>query len=383
MKIEMAFDAWPVALFWVLMAYNTLCLLVYAAQVGNWIKRLSKPQNTKQPAFIAADATPQITAVIPCRNEAKNLPHLLQDLARQTQPVEVLVIDDHSTDATHQIAEAAGVNVILSPGQGKKAALRQAHEKVRTPWMATLDADVRIGDDWAQSMIRCIQENKERAETPQAILGTVCIQPQLHSAWERFQALEYACLMAWIEGGVMSRSLAMGSGANSVYQTSTYPADQLNEERASGDDAYALLAIKQRHGTIVWNSDSNAVAMTNPASTWPELWHQRARWASKTTDGSDGETQKVGWTVAAVHLMLLVVIITSAGFGKLGLTGMLALYGFKAIIDQRLIRTAAKRYALPCRRADLFGFTWRYSLLVWGSWFHLLLGQVKWKERPL
>ena len=123
--------------------------------------------------------------------------------------------------------------------------------------------------------------------------------------------------------------------------------------------------------------------MTHPASTWPELWHQRARWASKTTDGSDGETQKVGWTVAAVHLMLLVVIITSAGFGKLGLTGMLALYGFKAIIDQRLIRTAAKRYALPCRRADLFGFTWRYSLLVWGSWFHLLLGQVNWKERPL
>jgi cellulose synthase/poly-beta-1,6-N-acetylglucosamine synthase-like glycosyltransferase len=383
MKIEMAFDAGPIALFWILVSCNIVCLLIYAVQIHHWIKRLSNPQNANQPEFIAADPTPRITAVIPCRNEAKNLLHLLQDLAQQTQSVEVLVIDDHSTDDTREIAESVGVSVILNPGQGKKAALRQAHGKVKTPWMATLDADVRIGADWAQSMIRCIQENQTRDEAPQAILGTVCIQPHLHSAWERFQALEYACLMAWIEGGVMSKSLAMGSGANSVYRTSAYPAGQLHEERASGDDAYALLAIKQRHGTIVWNPDSTAVATTQPVATWPELWHQRARWASKITGGSDGETKKVGWTVAAVHLMLLVFIIVSAGFGQLGLLGCIALFGFKAIIDQRLIRTAAKRYALPWRRADLFGFTWRCTLLVWGSWWHLLTGRVKWKGRPL
>lgn len=383
MNIEMAFDSGGTALFCVLVASNVLCLLIYAVQVQHWIKRLSKPTNGNQPEFIAADHTPQITAVIPCRNEAKNLPHLLQDLAQQTQSVEVLVIDDHSTDATCKIAEEAGIKCILNRGQGKKAALRQAHGKVKTPWMATLDADVRIGADWAQSMIRCIQENQTRNQAPQAILGTVCIQPQFHSAWQRFQALEYGCLMAWIEGGVTSRSLAMGSGANSVYRTSNYPAGQLHEKRASGDDAYALLAIKERHGSIVWNSDSNAVAMTQPASRWSELWHQRARWASKTTDGSDGETQKVGRTVAAVHLMLFAFTIVSADFGALGFAMLIALFAFKTIVDQRLIRTAAKRYALPCRPADILGFSVRYTLLVWGSWWHLLRGHVKWKDRPL
>jgi cellulose synthase/poly-beta-1,6-N-acetylglucosamine synthase-like glycosyltransferase len=104
MKIEMAFDAGPIALFWILVACNILCLLIYAVQIHHWIKRLSNPQNANQPEFIAADPNPQITAVIPCRNEAKNLLHLLQDLAQQTQSVEVLVIDDHSTDDTREIA---------------------------------------------------------------------------------------------------------------------------------------------------------------------------------------------------------------------------------------------------------------------------------------
>ena len=54
---------------------------------------------------------------IPCLNEAETLPATLRDLPRQIpgiDRIEVLVIDDGSTDETVEVARAAGVDHIIS-----------------------------------------------------------------------------------------------------------------------------------------------------------------------------------------------------------------------------------------------------------------------------
>jgi len=52
---------------------------------------------------------PRPAVLIPARNEAATLPHLLAGLARQRlSPLEVIVIDDHSSDGTAACASAAG-----------------------------------------------------------------------------------------------------------------------------------------------------------------------------------------------------------------------------------------------------------------------------------
>src|SRR5262245_16231232 len=54
---------------------------------------------------------------IPCLNEADTLPSTLRDLPRQIpgiDAIEVLVIDDGSTDATVKVARDAGVQHIIS-----------------------------------------------------------------------------------------------------------------------------------------------------------------------------------------------------------------------------------------------------------------------------
>ncbi len=55
----------------------------------------------------------RISVIIPVRNEEKNLPLLLADLARQTYPAfEILVVDDCSTDGTARVARAFNVRLI-------------------------------------------------------------------------------------------------------------------------------------------------------------------------------------------------------------------------------------------------------------------------------
>lgn len=56
----------------------------------------------------------QVSVLIPARNEATTLPHLLAALAAQSlQPQEVIVIDDHSTDDTAAIARQASTSLPL------------------------------------------------------------------------------------------------------------------------------------------------------------------------------------------------------------------------------------------------------------------------------
>ncbi len=53
--------------------------------------------------------------IIPAYNEASSLAHVLPELCRELPDIDVLVVSDGSTDATAQIARAAGVTVVELP----------------------------------------------------------------------------------------------------------------------------------------------------------------------------------------------------------------------------------------------------------------------------
>lgn len=63
-----------------------------------------------------------LIVMIPCHNEAEHLPAVLADLPKELPGVgriEVLVVDDHSTDATVAVAKAHGVAHVLSRNSGQ------------------------------------------------------------------------------------------------------------------------------------------------------------------------------------------------------------------------------------------------------------------------
>lgn len=86
---------------------------------------------------------PTISFVIPAFNEAQALPALLRDLRGIRAANEVIVADGGSTDATRQVAAAAGAIVVTSPpGRGRQ--LREGAVQARAGALCFLHADVRL-----------------------------------------------------------------------------------------------------------------------------------------------------------------------------------------------------------------------------------------------
>ncbi|HEU4628774.1 MAG TPA: glycosyltransferase family 2 protein [Gemmatimonadaceae bacterium] len=89
----------------------------------------------------------QLSVIIPARNEEQTLPMVLDDLATvvPTLPgydVEVIVVDDRSTDRTAALAAAHGARVVRNPRRsGKGMALRAGFEAASGELLLMMDAD--------------------------------------------------------------------------------------------------------------------------------------------------------------------------------------------------------------------------------------------------
>jgi 4,4'-diaponeurosporenoate glycosyltransferase len=91
---------------------------------------------------------PPVAVVVPARDEAGTIGALLASVVPQLRPAdEVVVVDDHSTDATATVAMAAGARVVAAPElpagwTGKAWACQTGVEATTAQQVVLLDADV-------------------------------------------------------------------------------------------------------------------------------------------------------------------------------------------------------------------------------------------------
>lgn len=84
---------------------------------------------------------PRVSVVIPAKNEAKNLPHVLPRIPAWVH--EVILVDAPSTDGTVEVARQLwpGIRVVQQEGRGKGSALRSGFAAATGDIIVMLDAD--------------------------------------------------------------------------------------------------------------------------------------------------------------------------------------------------------------------------------------------------
>jgi len=88
----------------------------------------------------------KLSVIIPAKNEEETLPPLLRDirsvLSKCSYASEVIVVNDHSTDRTADVAREGGAIVVDNPGRGGKGrALVCGFQKAAGDYMVMMDAD--------------------------------------------------------------------------------------------------------------------------------------------------------------------------------------------------------------------------------------------------
>lgn len=90
----------------------------------------------------------KVTVIIPCYNEAAGIAGVIksfprQKLAKAGYDLDILVVDNNSTDGTAEVAESSGARVVQEFGQGKGYAIRKGFVSLRedTDYVVMIDGD--------------------------------------------------------------------------------------------------------------------------------------------------------------------------------------------------------------------------------------------------
>jgi cellulose synthase/poly-beta-1,6-N-acetylglucosamine synthase-like glycosyltransferase len=230
-----------------------------------------------------------VSIILPVRNEEADLYVILNDLVDQDYPqgmLEVIVVDDHSSDLTQEIVKdfvKVYGNIIfikLEEGRtGKKQAFLKGLSAASFSFIVTTDADCRLSARWVRSMVECLEETKA-----DLIAGPVLIKAGV-GFFNKFQRLEFLSLLGSTAGSLGTDNPVMCSAANLGFRKESFVKvrNHYNENVSSGDDVFMLQAMyKSGMRKMIFLKNRDATVITKPQNGLRAFISQRKRWASKS-----------------------------------------------------------------------------------------------------
>ncbi|NJP88862.1 glycosyltransferase family 2 protein [Nonomuraea sp. FMUSA5-5] len=139
---------------------------------------------------------PLVSVIVPNYNYARTLGLCLEALERQTyRDIEVIVVDDRSTDDSVEIARRHGARVVVTDTNiGAPAARNVGVEHARGEVLFFLDSDLALADDVVEHAVRLLTADPGLG----VVCGTYDPEPLIpDSRVERYRSLQ---LHYWISG---------------------------------------------------------------------------------------------------------------------------------------------------------------------------------------
>lgn len=126
-----------------------------------------------------------VSLVIPCFNESKNLPALFEALMNTVPLREVIFVDDGSTDDTGILIKSfiaqkkiSAVLIQLSVNSGKGRAVRTGILSAQGAWCITLDADLAVSLDQVSHVVDLLRLGNDVVIGSRVIPGAKVVVPQ-------------------------------------------------------------------------------------------------------------------------------------------------------------------------------------------------------------
>ncbi len=239
-----------------------------------------------------------ITVLIPVRNEADHILNCLKTILQNNYPqdlLEIIVLDDYSTDETPKIVyeiidnqwfrnlrllQLANYPPPESPAF-KKYAIQLGIEVAKGALIVTTDGDCRVPAKWLFHIAQFYETKQVKC-----IAAPVRFDTELND-FQRFQSLDFLGMMGVTAAGIQGKFTLMANGANFAYEKAVF--HEVNgfqgiTHQASGDDMLLMEKIAHRYpNEIGFLKNKNATVLTLPKPNIADFLSQRMRWASKTS----------------------------------------------------------------------------------------------------
>jgi cellulose synthase/poly-beta-1,6-N-acetylglucosamine synthase-like glycosyltransferase len=252
--------------------------------------------------FRRTDSFPSIkvSVIVAVRNEALNINKLLNSLSAQRYPsqlLEIIIVDDHSTDNTSSLIEEfiakkkesqnlKFIRLAEENVSGKKSAIHIGIQESEGELIVITDADCISGSSWISTLASYNSEHH-----PEMVLGPVRMADN-GSFFGKLQSLEFMSLMSSAAGSCRAGFPILANGANIAFTRQAYESCggfSGNLQFPSGDDMFLMMSIKKKFGAkaIHFLRSEEAIVYTPATLEFKLFIQQRLRWVSKSRGYTD------------------------------------------------------------------------------------------------
>ena len=338
-------------------------------------RRHSRIRNPRpgQPEFSwGPEVTEPVSVVVPAYNERECIANTVRSLARSTHPIEIIVVDDGSTDGTADIVEALdipGVTLIRQPNQGKAQALNTGVCWASHQLIVMMDGDTVFEPSTVRELVQPFADARVGGVAGNAKVGN---RDKMIGRW---QHIEY------VMGFNLDRRMydllhCMPTipGAVGAWRRAALRDAGMMSDDTLAEDTDATMALHRAGWEVVYAE--RARAWTEAPGTMAQLWRQRYRWSYGTMQamwkhrravvdrGHAGRFGRVGLPLVAVFQVvapLLAPLIdifalygllfvdpvktALAWWGLLGIQVLVAAYAFR--LDREKLRPL---WAIPLQQ---------------------------------